>query len=323
MGSSFTQAVGEARSGSGRILALLSLTLCAALALFAAPAAAADPTSPEPLAAAPAPPADAPVTTTPAVTPEPAPAAPQVVAAVDVPDVPQAEAVKAPVIAAATSVTTQVGVSQVAQLPRPTVDTAGVSKASAPKSGGVLSSATDELSSTRADLPAQVAKAPAIPDVSELLAIPALPELASVAEGYSGAGGPAAMGRQAALQEIAPISITVSRIGAQLLGGTITALQDELLAGASIGVVDQAAADSSPAHPAAGGEHGPIPDRAPAPLPVSGSPSPTSSGFYFFGFAALLVGLFGLRAPALSRRLANAPDRWQPVPYLALLERPG
>jgi hypothetical protein len=65
----------------------------------------------------------------------------------------------------------------------------------------------------------------------------------------------------------------------------------------------------------------------PSPLQVlltgSASGSGSSTGFFLFGFAALLAGLIATAAPALSRRLVGSPARCRPVPHLALLERPG
>jgi hypothetical protein len=70
-----------------------------------------------------------------------------------------------------------------------------------------------------------------------------------------------------------------------------------------------------------------VPSHHPAPsdAPVPGAPDGVgpSGGIFFFGFAALLLGLLGFAAPALSRRLQGIPASWRPAPYLSLLERPG
>lgn len=58
----------------------------------------------------------------------------------------------------------------------------------------------------------------------------------------------------------------------------------------------------------------------------AGSGSPTSGGtsfFFFFGFAAMLLGLLVLARRAVSRRIRSAPVCWRPVPFVSLLERPG
>jgi hypothetical protein len=79
--------------------------------------------------------------------------------------------------------------------------------------------------------------------------------------------------------------------------------------------------DSSAMAPAGGSS----PTRAPTDAPSPGAPSDggSLSGFFFFGIAALLLGLLGLAAPALGRRLQGIPASWRPAPYLSLLERPG
>ena len=64
----------------------------------------------------------------------------------------------------------------------------------------------------------------------------------------------------------------------------------------------------------------------PIQIPVLGSAggsSTSSSGLFFFGFAGLLVGLWAAFAPAIGRRLQGPPAGWRPAPYLSLLELPG
>jgi hypothetical protein len=84
---------------------------------------------------------------------------------------------------------------------------------------------------------------------------------------------------------------------------------------------------SSATLPAAGSSHPDFPGLpGPLQIPVlgsGGSPTTSSSSYFFFGFAGLLVGLWAAFAPALSRRLQGSPASWRPAPYLSLLELPG
>ena len=48
----------------------------------------------------------------------------------------------------------------------------------------------------------------------------------------------------------------------------------------------------------------------------------SSNGIFFFAFA-ILLGLLVFGGQALSKRLRSAPASWRPVPFVALLERPG
>ena len=65
----------------------------------------------------------------------------------------------------------------------------------------------------------------------------------------------------------------------------------------------------------------------PGPLQLPGlgladGSSTSSNGIFFFAFA-ILLGLLVLGGRALSKRLRSAPASWRPVPFVALLERPG
>lgn len=76
------------------------------------------------------------------------------------------------------------------------------------------------------------------------------------------------------------------------------------------------------------GGSGPNLPGLPGPLqmPVSGfsgGSTTSSNGFFLFGFAGLLVGLLAAFAPAQSRRLEGSSASWRPAPYLSLLELPG
>jgi hypothetical protein len=89
-----------------------------------------------------------------------------------------------------------------------------------------------------------------------------------------------------------------------------------------------AVSSSSPSSAPVSADDGPGFPGFPAPIQIpvlgsSGSTSTSSSGFFFFGFAGLLVGLWAAFAPALSRRLQGSPASWRPTPYLSLLELPG
>ena len=73
---------------------------------------------------------------------------------------------------------------------------------------------------------------------------------------------------------------------------------------------------------------GPVPAHpTPGPLQLpglgsDGGSNTSSNGFFFFAFA-ILLGLLVLVGQALSKRLRSAPASWRPVPFVALLERPG
>ncbi len=263
MGSSFTKAF---------------IAICAALVLFVAPAAAADPTTTgaAPVTSeTPAPPAEQPVAPTPVAIPEPAPApAPQVEAPVDVPAAPQVPAVEVPAAPEAPSVTAPVRTGQVAELPRPAINTASVTKTAAT---GIWRCA--ELSrrqafedpgrpSAQVTETSAIAKTPAIPEPSEIVGAPALPELPLFGDSGSAAGSGIPVARNASPRDIAPISITVSRIGTEILVRTIAALPDELLSGASLSFGGESATtDSTSSQRSGGGSNAPAPDRAPGAAP--------------------------------------------------------
>lgn len=63
----------------------------------------------------------------------------------------------------------------------------------------------------------------------------------------------------------------------------------------------------------------------PANLPGSGAAAPelAPNGLLQFGFAALLLVALMAVGPALGRLIQTASARWRPVPFVALLERPG
>lgn len=85
--------------------------------------------------------------------------------------------------------------------------------------------------------------------------------------------------------------------------------------------------DGSGSQHASAGGAGPSGPSGPIRLPGDGTgnftaPGSSSGGFSFFAFA-ILLGLLVLVGQALSKRLRSAPAGWRPVPFVALLERPG
>ena len=308
---SFKQAVVEARSGFGRILVLSSLVLCGALVLFASPAKAADVTTPEaPAATAPVP-ADQPVAPTPAATPD-LPVEPAPVATPDVPATAPDVAATAPEVAGPAEAVDSV-VAVPAETSATTAAPVRATQANDLPQRPAIRTTSDSIAHTDNGLPA------AVTGTSAIAKTPAIPETSLIDNTASRAGAGNSMAHGEASSS-SPISATVSRITTDILGRTVSALQSALQSGL---LSDAGQTDSSSSQTAGGGANGPAPDRTPAPLPIGGTGSTSSNGFFFFGFAALLVGLFGLRASTASRRLANAPVSWQPVPFLALLERPG
>ena len=339
MGSLLNQAVCEARSVLGRTLVLLSLAFGTLLAVAAAPSVAAEPVAPE-LPAVEVPAAvdqavaatpDLPVKTAPVAAPETPdaadlPAPPDVPAPSELPTppAPAASVDPAPVVESVTEVpaavsgTAQSATWTVGETTNSVRPTSGDSLNLAPGKPQINTGLPSQLTK-----PSAIAKTPAIvetPAIPELqTAVPELPLIDETTQAL-GLGSPMARG---GMDQLSSISITVSRIGTEIFVRAASVLNDALLSGASI-AGQTAAASSSPSQTDGNGPNGPGPDRAPAQLPISGSAfTSSSSGLFFFGFAALLVGIFGLRAPALSRAFTGSPAGWRPAPFTSLLERPG
>ena len=106
----------------------------------------------------------------------------------------------------------------------------------------------------------------------------------------------------------------------------VSILDDGLVSGAILPATGSTTGGSNAAPATTGSAPGLPGLPAPLQIPVLGSAggsSTSSSGFFFFGFAGLLVGLLAAFAPALGRRLQGPPAGWRPAPYLSLLELPG
>jgi hypothetical protein len=123
------------------------------------------------------------------------------------------------------------------------------------------------------------------------------------------------------------ITVTVHRIAALVDNPGATSPLDLLIGDSSASAASSSGSSSAPETMHGGGSAPGIPGLpAPLQIPLAGSATGngnSSTGFFLFGFAALLVGLIGPAAPALGRRLQGSPASWRPAPYLSLLELPG
>jgi hypothetical protein len=290
---------------------------CAALALWAGPASAADPV---PAVAetgetqTPAPPVDAPTPAEQATDPvqtaatAPADAAPPAPVAVQAPDLPS---VAAPVPAGPAVQTAASDVQGTVKtgLAGPTSKALAPAHHGLPAGDGVKQTLTGAVDS--ADVNGAAASVPALAGTSS-----AASESAAEPAGRE-------LRRGAMTPPRSPAGSTVSISVKQLIADGIDRFASTFGLQAPAGVADAGAssrASDAGTNPGLPGLPGPL--QIPA-LGSGGSPTTSSSSFFFFGFAGLLVGLWAAFAPALSRRLQGSPASWRPAPYLSLLELPG
>jgi hypothetical protein len=287
---------------------------CAALALWAGPAAAADtqassnvqaPVAPTPASNVPAT-ADQASDTVATVAPEPADVA--VTVPVPAPDVPQVSA-SAPAVPAAAPAPTPT-VRNVTSKASASIDTAvpGSDAVAAAKVGAVQQTLNQVSDSAGVD-----GAAGSVADLGS--SSPAADQPVANPPGREMLRGGMTPPRSIAASAI---SISVKHV---MLG------MDRFASPFSLQVTSGPLNDGG-----ASSASGPVSDDGlpslPGPLQIpvlgsSGSTSTSSSGFFFFGFAGLLVGLWAAFAPALSRHLQGSPASWRPAPYLSLLELPG
>jgi hypothetical protein len=298
----------------------LSVIGFAVLALWSSSAAAADtaPVNPTPLP---------PAVTTPAEDAS-AQVAAKAPSTPDVPDVPAVAAptsVPAPPASVPSTVPAVPALAQTVAAPAVDQKTPALPKPPAISVSSVHSAVAGSVSGTaKAATPKTIADS--LPDPTNAAPLRVdVPAVASVPNPPVSAEHPRDLGRSAWMpRALAPaITVTVHRIAKTFGNGDSISLFDQPVTGA--------AGPSASGSPAPQSMHGGgTPDLPGLPLPLqiplagsaSGSGS-SSTGLFLFGSAGLLVGLLGLTAPALSRRLQGSPASWRPAPYLSLLELPG
>jgi hypothetical protein len=290
---------------------------CAALALWAGPASAADP-SPSVAgtgeAQTPAPQVDAPAAaeqaTDPVQTAAPAPAdaAPPAPVAAQAPDLPSVAA-PVPAAPAVRTAASNVEGTVTTGLAGPTSKAPAPVHHGLPAGDGVKQTLTGAVDS--ADVSGAAASVPALGGTSS-----AASESAAEPTGRE-------LRRGGMTPPRSPAGSAVSISVKQLITEGIDRFASAFGLHAPAGVANAGASASASGASTSSGLPGlPGPLQVPV-LGSSGSPTTSSSSFFFFGFAGLLVGLWAAFAPALSRRLQGSPASWRPAPYLSLLELPG